>query len=393
MMQLLSLRYGTNPDQTPATLTFPGNQTSPLTVLNGQPGYINLLDALNSWQLVRELQEATGLATAASFKHVSPAGVGTAVRFDQTLCQSYHLTTCPTSAIAIAYVRARGADRMSSYGDFIGLSAKCDAETAHLIQHEVSDGIIAPAYTPDALTILKQKKRGRYLILQIDPDYTPAEPITTRQVFGFELTQPRSQQTITPALLTNIPTQQTKLPQSAIRDLLIALITTKYTQSNSVCYAYDGQTIGVGAGQQSRIHCVRLAGGKADRWLLRQHPLILGLPFQPTVKQVTKDNVIDQILEVGITSILADHVWEHYFTRQPVELKQLDRTAWLKHFQNISLASDGFFPFSDNIERAVKSGVRYIAQPGGSIRDDAVIEACDRYHMTMVMTGLRLFWH
>ncbi len=231
------------------------------------------------------------------------------------------------------------------------------------------------------------------MILQIDPDYTPAEPITTRQVFGFELTQPRSQQTITPALLTNIPTQQTKLPQSAIRDLLIALITTKYTQSNSVCYAYDGQTIGVGAGQQSRIHCVRLAGGKADRWLFRQHPLILGLPFQPTVKQVTKDNVIDQILEVGITSILADHVWEQYFTRQPVELKQLDRTAWLKHFQNISLASDGFFPFSDNIERAVKSGVRYIAQPGGSIRDDAVIEACDRYHMTMAMTGLRLFWH
>lgn len=392
-MQNLSLRYGTNPDQTPATLTFPGDQTSPLTVLNGQPGYINLLDALNSWQLVRELQTATGLAAAASFKHVSPAGVGTAVRFDQALCQSYHLDACPTSAIAIAYVRARGADRMSSYGDFIGLSAKCDAETASLIQHEVSDGIIAPAYTPEALAILKQKKRGRYLILQIDPAYTPAQPTDTRQVFGFELTQPRSQQAITPALLTNIATQQTNLPQTAIRDLLIALITTKYTQSNSVCYAYDGQTIGVGAGQQSRIHCVRLAGDKADRWLLRQHPSILGLPFQNNVKKVTKDNVIDQILEVGVDSILADQVWEQYFTRQPVELKQLDRTAWLKHFQNISLASDGFFPFSDNIERAAKSGVRYIAQPGGSMRDDAVIVACDQHHMTMAMTGLRLFWH
>lgn len=393
VMQKLSLRYGINPDQTPANLIFAGSQASPLNVLNGQPSYVNMLDALNSWQLVRELQAATGLASAASFKHVSPAGVGTAVYIDHALCQSYHISACPSSPIAIAYVRARGADRMSSYGDFIALSETCDDETAQLIQHEVSDGVIAPAYTPEALCILSKKKQGKYLILQMDPAYQPAMQNETRQVFGFELNQPHPQQAISPAMLRNIPTQITELPDDAVRDLIIALITTKYTQSNSVCYTLDGRTIGVGAGQQSRVHCVRLAGDKADRWFLRQHPAILDLPFQTAMTRVSTDNVIDQILEVGSSLLLDEHTWPKYFTRKPVELEAFDHTDWLKHLHNVSLASDGFFPFSDNIDRAVRSGVRFIAQPGGSLRDEKVIAACNRYQITMAMTGLRLFWH
>lgn len=387
-MTELTLKYGTNPNQKPARVFAEGGL--PFSVLNGNPGYINLLDALNSWQLVRELKEATGLPAAASFKHVSPAGSAVAVPLTDTLEKAYFVEGIALSPIATAYVRARGADRMSSYGDFAALSDECDEATALFLSKEVSDGIIAPSYSRAALDILKKKKKGGYVVLKIDPDYEPPET-EKKEVFGVTFEQRRNDVKITEDCLTDIPTKNKNIPESAGRDLIIALITLKYTQSNSVCYAVDGQAIGIGAGQQSRVHCTRLAGEKADRWLLRQSESILSLPFREDVKRPDRDNAIDVLLGDSTGSVLTG--WERLFTEKPKILTRDEKKACLSKISGVSLASDAFFPFGDNVERAHESGVSYIAQTGGSIRDDDVIETSDKYGIAMAMTHLRLFHH
>lgn len=364
----------------------------PLTVLNGRPGYINLLDACNSFQLVRELKQATGKPAAASFKHVSPAGAAVATEMSATLKKIYYVDDLELSPLACAYACARGADRMSSYGDFVALSDVCDKETATLLKREVSDGIIAPGYTDEALAILKSKRKGTYCILQMDPSYTPAL-LESKEVYGITFQQERNNAHISEALLTKRPTVNKEIPSAAVRDLLISLITLKYTQSNSVCYVKDGMTIGVGAGQQSRVHCTRLAGSKADKWWLRQHPQVLALPFKADIRRPDRDNTIDVYISDEYEDVLADGIWQQFFTEKPAPLSKADRQAWLCQLHGVSLGSDAFFPFGDNIERAHRSGVNYIAQAGGSIRDDNVIETCDKYHIAMAMTGLRLFHH
>ena len=390
-MDALPLKYGCNPNQKPARV-FMEKGTLPFTVLNGTPGYINLLDALNAWQLVRELKEATGLPAAASFKHVSPAGAAVSVPLSKTLQKVYFVEGIDLSPVATAYVRARGADRMSSYGDFVALSDECDAQTASFLQREVSDGIIAPAYSQAALEILKTKRKGSYLVLQMDPTYEP-KAAERKQVFGVWFEQQRNDVVLTPACLADRPTKEKDIPESAQRDLLIALITLKYTQSNSVCYAKDGQAIGIGAGQQSRVHCTRLAGEKADRWFLRQSPEVLRLPFKDTVRRPDRDNAIDVYLGDEYADLLAEGAWQRVFTEKPPVFTQEAKKEWLATAEGVSLGSDAFFPFGDNIERAKKSGVAYIAQTGGSIRDDNVIETCDRYGIAMAFTHIRLFHH
>ncbi|SFH92049.1 phosphoribosylaminoimidazolecarboxamide formyltransferase [Selenomonas caprae] len=390
-MNEMELKYGCNPNQKPARV-FMKNGDLPFQVLNGKPGYINLLDAMNSWQLVRELKEATGLPAAASFKHVSPAGAAVAVPLSETLQKAYFVEGVELSPIATAYIRARGADRMSSYGDFVALSDECDAQTASFLQREVSDGIIAPSYSDAALEILKTKRKGTYLVLQMDPDYKP-EPIETKQVFGITFEQQRNEIAITEDCLKEIPTQNKDLPAAAKRDLLIALITLKYTQSNSVCYAKDGQAIGIGAGQQSRVHCTRLAGSKADIWYLRQAPQVLALPFREDVRRPDRDNAIDVYVGPEYRDLLDGDNWKRVFTEKPPVFTEEEKQAWLATQAGVALGSDAFFPFGDNIERARKSGVAYVAQAGGSIRDDNVIETCDKYNMTMAMTHIRLFHH
>jgi phosphoribosylaminoimidazolecarboxamide formyltransferase/IMP cyclohydrolase len=390
MAQLIDLKYGCNPDQKPARI-FIENRDLPLEVLNGKPGYINLLDALNGWQLVSELKAASGLPAATSFKHVSPAGAALGLPLDDTLRQMY-FAEGELSPLACAYARARGTDRMSSFGDFIALSDICDLPTARLIAKEVSDGIIAPGYEVDALEVLKTKRKGAYTILQIDKTYVPHH-IETKQVFGISFQQGRSRYPIDSDLLHNIVTEKKELPESAKRDLLLALITLKYTQSNSVCYAYGGQTIGVGAGQQSRIHCTRLAGNKADLWQLRHHPKVLGLRFAETIGRADRDNAIDVYLSEEYQDVIGTDVWQNFFAERPEPLTVEEKKDWLKNVSGVSLGSDAFFPFDDNIRRASRSGVSYIAQPGGSIRDRSVIDACNAFGITMVFTGLRLFHH
>ncbi len=390
-MKELALKYGCNPNQKPARI-FMQEGELPIQVLNGRPGYINFLDALNSWQLVKELKEATGLPAAASFKHVSPAGAAVGLPLSDVLKKIYFVEGMELTPLATAYVRARGADRMSSYGDFVALSEECDACTARLISREVSDGVIAPGYSPEALEILKGKRKGSYNVIAIDPAYRPA-PVEHKDVFGITFEQGRNEVKLDESLLTNLVTQQKEFPDEAKRDLLIALITLKYTQSNSVCFAKDGQAIGVGAGQQSRIHCTRLAGNKADLWHLRQHPKVLELPFKDGIKRPDRDNTIDVYLSDDDMDVLADGNWENYFTRRPEPLTREEKRAWLDQVTGVSLGSDAFFPFGDNIERAHRSGVSYIAQPGGSIRDDHVIETCDKYGIAMAFTGVRLFHH
>ncbi len=389
---MLSLKYGCNPNQSPASLSLPGGEL-PVTVLNGNPGYINFLDALNAWQLVRELHAALNLPAAASFKHVSPSGAAVGLPLDETLRQMYFSPEGELSSLCCAYIRARGTDRLCSFGDFIALSDVCDVSTASYIAKEVSDGVIAPGYEEEALAILKQKRKGRYSILQMDPAYIPAKE-ESRQVFGITFTQARNDAAITPELFSNIVTANKELPDYAVRDLTIAMITLKYTQSNSVCYAEDGQTIGVGAGQQSRIHCTRLAGSKADQWHLRKHPNVLALPFLPTLSRPERDNTIDLYLtDEDSADVLGESVWTNFFTTRPAPLTKEEKQTWLAQFRGVSLASDAFFPFGDNVARAARSGVHYIAQPGGSIRDDQVIETCDRNGIAMAFTGLRLFHH
>ncbi|MBQ2887542.1 MAG: phosphoribosylaminoimidazolecarboxamide formyltransferase [Firmicutes bacterium] len=391
MMQELSLKYGCNPNQKPARV-FARQGELPFTVLNGNPGYINLLDAFNSWQLVKELKEATGLPAAASFKHVSPAGAAVAVPLSPVLQQIYFVEGVELSPIATAYIRARGADRMSSYGDFVALSDECDAQTASFLLREVSDGIIAPSYSAEALEILRKKRNGNYLVIQIDPEYQPAD-LETKDVFGVTFEQQRNNIKIDESLLDRRPTKNQEIPADAVRDLIIALITLKYTQSNSVCYTKDGQAIGIGAGQQSRIHCTRLAGNKADVWLLRQHPKVLALPFKEGIRRPDRDNTIDVYISNEYEDVLADGAWQQFFTEQPEVLTEAEKKAWLAQAEGICLGSDAFFPFGDNIERAHKSGVAYIAQAGGSVRDDNVIETCDKYNIAMAFTGVRLFHH
>lgn len=389
---MLPLKYGCNPNQTPASLSLPGEQL-PVTVLNGNPGYINFLDALNAWQLVRELRAALKLPAAASFKHVSPSGAAVGLPLDDTLRQMYFAPEEELSPLCCAYIRARGADRLCSFGDFIALSDVCDVSTARYIAKEVSDGVIAPGYEEEALAILKQKRKGKYSVLQMDPAYIPAKE-ENRQVFGVTFTQARNDAIITPGLFNSIVTANKELPDFAVRDITVAMIALKYTQSNSVCYAEDGQTIGVGAGQQSRIHCTRLAGGKADQWHLRKHPNVLALPFLDTLSRPERDNAIDLYLsDEDSADVLGDTVWQNFFTTRPAPLTKEEKRDWLAQFHEVSFASDAFFPFGDNVARAARSGVKYIAQPGGSIRDDQVIETCDRYGITMAFTGLRLFHH
>lgn len=390
-MKELELKYGCNPNQKPAKVYMESGDL-PFTVKNGRPGYINLLDAMNSWQLVRELKEATGLPAAASFKHVSPAGAAVAAPLSETLREMYFAPDFPLTPLATAYVRARGADRMSSYGDFSSLSDVCDVATAKILKHEVSDGVIAPGYEPEALEILKTKKKGNYVILEMDPAYEPA-PIETKQVFGVTFEQRRNDVKIDEHIFDDIVTKNHDLPESAKRDLLIATITLKYTQSNSVCYAYDGQAIGIGAGQQSRVHCTRLAGDKADRWFLRQSPQVLGLPFKDDVRRPDRDNAIDVYIGSEWRDLLETNDWKRVFTEKPPVFTEEEKRAWLQKVRGVSLGSDAFFPFGDNIERAHKSGVSYVAQTGGSIRDDNVIETADKYGMTMAMTHIRLFHH
>jgi len=393
-MKELALKYGCNPNQKPSRIYMEEGEL-PLTVLNGRPGYINFLDALNSWQLVRELKQATGMPAAASFKHVSPAGAAIGLPLDETLAQIYFTNDVkiPLSPIACAYARARGADRMSSYGDFIALSDTCDAATATLIKREVSDGVIAPSYTEEALQILREKRNGTYNVIQIDPDYTP-NPIETKQVFGITFEQGRNEVRLDdPALFENIPTACKNFPDAAKRDLIIALITLKYTQSNSVCYVKDGQAIGIGAGQQSRIHCTRLAGNKADIWWLRQNPKVMNLPFIPGIRRADRDNTIDIYISDDYMDVLADGEWQKFFTEQPEPLTREEKKAWIAQNKGVCLGSDAFFPFGDNVERAHKSGVEYIAQAGGSVRDDHVIDTCDKYGIAMAFTGVRLFHH
>ena len=390
-MKELELKYGCNPNQRPARI-FMREGELPITVLNGKPGYINFLDALNAWQLVKELRQATGLPAAASFKHVSPAGAALGLPLDDTLKKMYFVEDIELSPLACAYARARGADRMSSFGDWIALSDECDEATAKVIQHEVSDGVIAPGYSEAALAILKTKRKGGYNVVAIDPDYVPAEQ-ETKQVFGITFQQGRNNFKIDGHLLRNIVTKNKDLPESAKIDLIVALITLKYTQSNSVCFAYDGQAVGVGAGQQSRIHCTRLAGSKADTFFLRQHPKTLSLPFRADLGRPNRDNVIDGYINGNEEDVCADGIWQNYFTRRPDRLTEEDKREFLSKFDGVSLGSDAFFPFPDNIKRAKASGVRYIAQPGGSIRDDLVIEECDKDGMVMAFTGMRLFHH
>jgi len=390
-MNEMELKYGCNPNQKPARV-FMKEGELPFEVLNGKPGYINLLDAMNSWQLVRELKEATGLAAAASFKHVSPAGVGVAVPLDETLQKAYFVEGIELTDMAAAYIRARGADRMSSYGDFAALSDECDVQTAKFLAREVSDGVIAPSYSEEALSVLKAKRKGSYLVIRMDPEYLP-DDLETKEVFGVTFEQSRNNIKLTADLLENIVTANKIIPESAKRDLLIAMIALKYTQSNSVCYAKDGQTIGIGAGQQSRIHCTRLAGNKADTWFLRRNPKVLALPFRDDIRRPDRDNAIDVYISDEYEDVLADGAWQNTFTRRPEPLTKEDRIDWLGKLDDVSLGSDAFFPFGDNIERARKSGVCYIAQTGGSIRDDHVIDTCNKYGIAMAFTGVRLFHH
>ena len=393
-MKELALKYGCNPNQKPSRI-YMEDGNLPLEVVNGRPGYINLLDALNSWQLVKELKAATGMPAAASFKHVSPAGAAIGLPLSDTLKKIYFVddVKLPLSPLACAYARARGADRMCSYGDFVALSDVCDAATATLLKREVSDGVIAPGFTPEAIEILKDKRKGTYNVIKIDPDYIPA-PIECKQVFGVTFEQGRNEVKLDdPSLLENIPTQSKTFTDEAKRDLIIALITLKYTQSNSVCYVKDGQAIGIGAGQQSRIHCTRLAGNKADTWWLRQCPKVMNLPFKPGIHRADRDNTIDVYISEDHDDVLRDGVWQQFFTEKPAVLTMEEKKEWIAKNTNVALGSDAFFPFGDNIERAHKSGVQYIAQAGGSIRDDNVIETCDKYGITMAFTGVRLFHH
>ena len=393
-MKELALKYGFNPNQKPSRIYMTEGEL-PIEVLNGRPGYINFLDALNSWQLVKELKEATGMPAAASFKHVSPAGAALGLPLSDTLKKIYFVddVKIPLSPIACAYARARGADRMSSYGDFIALSDTCDAATATLIKREVSDGVIAPDFTEEAMEILRAKRNGTYNVIKIDPNYTPA-PIETKQVFGITFEQGRNEVKLNdPSLFENIPTVNKNFPEEAKRDLIIALITLKYTQSNSVCYVKDGQAIGIGAGQQSRIHCTRLAGNKADIWWLRQHPKVMNLPFVEKIRRADRDNTIDIYISDDYMDVLADGEWQKFFTEKPEPLTREEKAAWIAQNTNVALGSDAFFPFGDNIERAHKSGVCYVAQAGGSVRDDHVIETCDKYGIAMAFTGVRLFHH
>lgn len=390
-MKELELKYGCNPNQKPARV-FMKEGELPFTVLNGKPGYINLLDAMNSWQLVQELKEATGLPAAASFKHVSPAGAAVAAPLSDLLQKVYFVEGVELSPIATAYIRARGADRMSSYGDFVALSDECDAQTASFLAREVSDGIIAPSYSPEALEILKGKRKGTYLVLQMDKAYEPAE-LEQKEVFGITFEQKRNTVKLDEECLKDIPTQNKVIDEAAKRDLLIALITLKYTQSNSVCYAKDGQAIGIGAGQQSRVHCTRLAGNKADVWHLRQHPKVLALPFKAEVRRPDRDNAIDVYISEEWEDLLETDDWKRVFTEKPEPLTREEKKECLKGIIGVSLGSDAFFPFGDNVERAHKSGVSYIAQSGGSIRDDNVIETADKYNIAMAFTHIRLFHH
>src|SRR5512134_2715762 len=387
----LKLRYGINPQQAPARVYMKNDAELPITVLGGSPGYINLLDGLNAWQLVRELRLALDLPAAASFKHVSPAGAAVAAPLSDTLRKVYFVDDLELSPLATAYARARGADRLCSFGDFIALSDIVDVPTAKLIAREVSDGVVAPAYEPEALEILMKKKRGKYAVIQIDSAYEP-QVTETRQVFGVNMEQRRNDRPVTRDDFTNIVTRCKDLPESAIRDMFIAWITLKFTQSNSVCYVVDGQTIGVGAGQQSRVHCARLAGSKADLWRLRQHPSVLALPFKEGIKRPDRDNAIDQFLQPDVTDAEKKN-WSNVFAHIPDQLTNKERRAWLDGLTNVVLGSDAFFPFRDSIDRAAKSGVKYVLQPGGSNRDEDVISACDEYGMTMVFSGLRLFHH
>lgn len=391
-MNSMELKYGCNPNQKPARVFMKDGQDLPFTVLNGRPGYINLLDAFNSWQLVRELREATGLPAAASFKHVSPAGAAVAVPLSETLKKMYFVEGIELTPMATAYIRARGADRMSSYGDFAALSDECDAATARFLAREVSDGVIAPSYSAEALEILKTKRKGNYLVIQMNPDYKAPE-LETKEVFGVTFEQKRNDIKITEELFNNIPTKNKNITDEAKRDLLIALITLKYTQSNSVCYAKDGQAIGIGAGQQSRVHCTRLAGNKADIWHLRQAPQVLNLPFKPDVRRPDRDNAIDVYISDEYMDLLGSDDWKRVFTEKPPVFTKEEKDAWLAQVKGVALGSDAFFPFGDNIERAHKSGVEFVAQSGGSIRDDNVIETCDKYNMAMAFIGIRLFHH
>lgn len=391
-MKELALKYGCNPNQAKARIYMKNGAELPIEVLNGRPGYINFLDAFNSWQLVKELKEATGLPAAASFKHVSPAGAAVGLPMSDTLKKIYYVDDLELSPLANAYARARGADRMSSYGDFVALSDVCDKETATMLAREVSDGVIAPGYTDEALEILKTKRKGTYNVIKIDPDYVP-EVSESKDVFGITFEQDRNNAKITEELFVNRPTVNKEIPEAAVRDLLISLIVLKYTQSNSVCYVKDGQAISIGAGQQSRVHCTRLAGGKADIWWLRQNPKVLALPFKDSIRRPDRDNTIDVYISDDYEDVLADGVWENFFTEKPEPLTREEKKAWIAELKDVALGSDAFFPFGDNIERAHRSGVQYIAQAGGSIRDDNVIETCDKYGIAMAFTGLRLFHH
>ena len=398
-MKELTLKYGCNPNQKPSRIFMADGAANggelPIEVLNGRPGYINFLDALNSWQLVKELKEATGLPAAASFKHVSPAGAAVGLPLSDTLKKIYFVDDIklPLTPIACAYARARGADRMSSYGDFIALSDECDAVTATLIKREVSDGIIAPSFSEEALQILREKRKGTYNVIKIDPSYKP-DPVETKQCFGITFEQGRNEIKLNdPALFENMPTKQKTFTEEAKRDLMIALITLKYTQSNSVCYVKDGQAIGIGAGQQSRIHCTRLAGNKADIWWLRQSPKVMNLPFKKDIRRADRDNTIDVYISDDYEDVLADGTWQMFFTEKPEPMTREEKKSWIAKNTDVALGSDAFFPFGDNIERAHRSGVKYIAQVGGSVRDGNVIETCDKYNITMAFTGVRLFHH
>lgn len=392
-MRELELKYGCNPNQKPSRIYVADGSELPITVLSGKPGYINFLDAFNGWQLVRELKAATGLPAATSFKHVSPAGAAVGLPLDETLRKIYWVDDMgELSPLACAYARARGADRMSSFGDFIALSDICDESAAAIIKREVSDGVIAPGYTKEALEILRQKKNGNYCVIQMDEDYRPA-PMERKEVYGITFEQGRQELSIDEELLSNIVTSEKELPEAALRDMKIALITLKYTQSNSVCFVKDGQAIGVGAGQQSRVHCTRLAGQKADNWFLRQSPQVMNLQFTEGIRRADRDNAIDLYIGEEYMDVLADGAWQHIFKVKPEVFTRQEKRAWLDKMSGVTLGSDAFFPFYDNIERAYKSGVEYIAQPGGSVRDDTVIDCCNKYKMVMAFTGIRLFHH
>ena len=392
-MKELALKYGCNPNQKPSRIYVADGSDLPIEVLSGKPGYINFLDAFNGWQLVKELKKATGLPAATSFKHVSPAGAAVGLPLSDTLAKIYWVDDMgELSPLACAYARARGADRMSSFGDFIALSDVCDKDTAMLIKREVSDGVIAPGFSEEALEILKQKKNGNYNVIKIDPEYQPA-PLEHKEVYGVTFEQGRQELPIDDALLSNIVTENKEIPENALRDLKISLITLKYTQSNSVCFVKDGQAIGIGAGQQSRVHCTRLAGQKADNWWLRQCPKVMNLPFIDGIRRADRDNAIDVYIGEEYMEVLADGAWEKIFKEKPEVFTREEKRAWLDKMADVTLGSDAFFPFSDNIERAHKSGVKYIAEPGGSVRDDAVIACCNKYNMAMAFTGIRLFHH